>query len=132
MFESDDRSPVHTLPNNSFLIASSSRDRFKFSCRSNATMTNLGYFIGLRGNRFSGNQYFKVTISNNIQPSEVLVSNSDGADEQLPITARQQGVYSCRIPDDNGVEIDINIGVYPSGFNSEYSFMICFIAIISE
>ena len=124
VFQSDERGPKHALTNNSFLIARSNGVRFRFVCRSNATRTNIGYFIGLRGNRFNGNQFFEVTISENSQPAEVLVSNSAEAGKQA-ITDGQQGIYSCRIPDDNGVEIEIGIGVYPSGFNSKYSLIHC-------
>ena len=31
-----------------------------------------------------------------------------------------QGVYTCRIPDENDVEVDVSIGIYPQGFNGEF------------
>ena len=35
------------------------------------------------------------------------------------LTAGDQGIYSCTIPDDNGNNITINVGLYPSGFSGE-------------
>ena len=32
-----------------------------------------------------------------------------------------QGVYSCTIPDDNGVLITINVGLYPNGYQGEWN-----------
>ena len=40
---------------------------------------------------------------------------------QSPITAADQGIYTCTVPDSNGGQVVINIGLYPSGFNSELS-----------
>ena len=35
------------------------------------------------------------------------------------LTADDNGVYTCRIPDESGTIVDVNIGVYATGFNSE-------------
>ena len=32
-----------------------------------------------------------------------------------------QGVYSCTIPDNNGVLITINVGLYPNGYQGEWN-----------
>ena len=36
-----------------------------------------------------------------------------------PLTANEQGVYTCRMPFEGGGEGETNIGVYPSGFSGE-------------
>ena len=36
-----------------------------------------------------------------------------------PISPSQQGIYTCIIPDSNGNDIILNIGIYPHGFNGE-------------
>ena len=46
------------------------------------------------------------------------MENLVGSEQVLPTD--QQGIYTCRIPLQNGTETEINIGIYPSGFNSEY------------
>ena len=38
---------------------------------------------------------------------------------QQPITAADQGIYTCTVPDSNGGQVVINVGLYPSGFNGE-------------
>ncbi|CAI8039192.1 Hemicentin-2, partial [Geodia barretti] len=35
----------------------------------------------------------------------------------LPLPASAQGVYTCTIPDSNGNDISLNVGLYPPGFN---------------
>ena len=30
-----------------------------------------------------------------------------------------QGVYTCRIPDETGEDVDINVGIYQNGFSGE-------------
>ena len=37
------------------------------------------------------------------------------------LTAADEGVYTCRIPDEIGSNVDVNMGVYLSGFQSMMS-----------
>ena len=75
---------------------------------------NVGEIIGLNGNALSSNSFFAIARG---QPGEITIANTVGS--QSALTASQQGVYTCRIPLQNGVRREINIGIYPSGFNSE-------------
>ena len=75
---------------------------------------NVGEFIGLGGNVLSSNSIFAIA---NPQPGEITVQNRVGS--QSSLTASQEGVYTCRIPLQNGEIREINVGVYSSGFNSE-------------
>ena len=50
-------------------------------------------------------------------PATVLVRNRVANEDDL--TAVDNGVYACRIPDESGAMVDVNIGVYTTGFNSE-------------
>ena len=79
--------------------------------------TNVGQFIGLNGNALTSNSFFAIARS---QPGEITVQNIIGS--QSTLTASQQGVYTCRIPFQSGEMREINIGVYPNGFNSEYPY----------
>ena len=76
---------------------------------------NVGQFIGLNGNALTSNSFFAIAGP---QPGEITMVNTVGS--QSALTASQQGVYTCRIPLQSGEMRDINIGVYPNGFNSEY------------
>ena len=50
------------------------------------------------------------------QPGSLRFNNRVGVEV---LTADDEGVYTCRIPDETGNEVDVNIGVYQNGFNSE-------------
>ena len=38
---------------------------------------------------------------------------------QSSITTADLGIYTCTVPDSNGGQVVINVGLYPSGFNGE-------------
>ena len=76
---------------------------------------NVGQFIGLNGNALTSNGYFAIARP---QPGEITVQNIIGSHGAL--TASQQGVYTCRIPVQSGETREINVGIYPNGFNSKY------------
>ena len=48
---------------------------------------------------------------------EFRIENIVGPQTALP--ASEQGVYTCRIPLQSEVLREVNIGVYPNGFNGE-------------
>ena len=77
---------------------------------------NVGKFIGLDGRTaVITNSYFNI---DNPQPGELTVNNT--VDLETPLPASEQGVYTCRIPLESGEQRDINIGLYPIGFNSTF------------
>ena len=52
-----------------------------------------------------------------LSPATVSVRNRVANEDNL--TADDNGVYTCRIPDESGTIVDINIGVYQNGFTGE-------------
>ena len=106
------------LPNNGIVIAQGSvesGDRFSFQCRSGSTNSSVGDIIGLDGNALPIDSSGVTTGGLNVRrdsPATVFVRNP--ASEQ----AVDEGVYTCRIPDETGSDVDVNIGVYRNGFNS--------------
>ena len=103
--------------NNSLVTLHSDNSMYllQFYCRSDSMMQNVGLLIGLDGNGIHSSNHLEVA---NPQPGELRVQNSVGVSDSL--TTSEQGVYTCRIPQQDGVTKDINIGIYPSGFTSEY------------
>ena len=110
------------LPNNSIVIALAvtgetvtSGDRILFQCRSGSTMTGVGQLVDVKRNIFNIGQNTGVFIVGTFgnQPGSLKFSN------RVALTAADEGVYSCRIPDETGNDVDVNIGVYQNGFNSE-------------
>ena len=105
-------------PNNGLVVSENPAGndyRFRIFCRSDSVSGNVGEFIGLDGvTSLSSNSFFFIA---NRQPGEIFVQNTVGS--QNALTASQQGVYTCRIPLQDEVIREFNVGVYPSGFNSE-------------
>ena len=79
-------------------------------------MNDAGMLIGLDGTTITTNPIFVITRP---QPGELRVENSPSQDT---LTDQDQGVYTCVIPLQSGEMRDINIGIYPSGFNSKYPY----------
>ena len=89
--------------------------RFRLFCRSDSKSEIVGQFIGPNGNTLtSNNSVFAIA---NPQHGELRIQNTVGS--QSALTAGDQGVYTCRIPLQSGVIRELNVGIYPSGFNSE-------------
>ena len=111
-------SPRGNFPPNNGLVVSDNPAgndyRFRIFCRSDAVSGNVGQLIGLDGaTSLTSNGFFSVAK----KPGEIAVQNTVGS--QNALTASQQGVYTYRIPLQNGTIKQFNVGVYPSGFNSE-------------
>ena len=112
--------PTGVLPNNGIVIARNvgGGDRFIFQCRSGSTVTDIGDIIGLDGNALpidsSGPGVTTGGLNvRRVSPATVFVRNP--ASEP----AVDEGVYTCRIPDETGNDVDVNIGVFQNGFNCE-------------
>ena len=91
--------------------------RLRFFCRSDSTVRNLGELIGPGGTAITTNAVFEIT-TNSANGGELVVFNFVSSDD---VTSSEQGVYTCRIPQQSGVMRDINIGIYPSAFNCEFT-----------
>ena len=82
---------------------------------------NVGMLIGLDGRTaVTTNSYFKINNSYP-QPGQLSVHNT--FNHETPFPASEQGVYTCRIPLESGEQREINIGLYPIGFNSTFHQM---------
>ena len=79
-------------------------------------MENVGELIGLDGIGITSNNF--LFVSSVSLPGELNIFNGGGLTTQT-LGANQQGVYTCRIPDERGAVVSVNIGVYPIGFISE-------------
>ena len=78
-------------------------------------MVGVGELIGLDRTAITSSSVFDISNSNR---GEVDVNNR--VDLQDPLTASEQGVYTCRIPLESGEMREINIGIYPTTFNCEF------------
>ena len=112
---------LNGIPSGSFsnnnLVSFNSMDtvfRLRLFCRSDSMMRNVGELIGLDGRAIVSNSFFEIS---NPQPGELRVDNFVSNSTDLP--ASGQGVYTCHIPLQSGETREINIGIYPSGYNSK-------------
>ncbi len=111
--------PTGALPNNGIIVALSSQPpgeplTFAFQCRSGSrTDRSVRQFIGLdgqpRGTRgglsvFSHGHSSAISVNNIGRPG---------------LSAGEEGMYTCRMLDENGDTVEANVGIYRNGFNSE-------------
>ena len=89
-----------------------------FVCVSNSSQPGVGMITGRNettltdGAPLAGGGFWRVF--NPLSRPGVLRVRPRGV-----LTAGDQGIYTCTIPDDNGNNITINVGLYPSGFSGE-------------
>ena len=93
-----------------------SDNRIPFECVSNSSQSGVGEITGLNGTALtnSDGDLIRAIISPFSRPGIVRVRVTDD------LTANDQGIYTCTIPDDNGNNITMNVGLYPNGFNGEF------------
>ncbi len=107
--------PTGVLPNNGIVVALSTRNErltFAFQCRSGSMTDNsVRQFIGLDGQPRSTGGALGVFPG----LSAIGVNNQDRPD----LSAEEEGVYTCRMLDENGNTVEANVGIYRNGFNSE-------------
>ena len=105
-----------SLPNNGLVIVSTGIQvyRLRVFCRSDSMIEPVGEFIGTNGITVTTNEFFVVERA---QPGEITLVNF--VNNQTALTSNEQGVYTCRIPDSVNIVRNINIGIYPPGFNGE-------------
>ena len=80
---------------------------------------NVGEFIGLDGSTTVSSNAF-ITLDHP-QPGELTANSTYELNSALPPS--KQGVYTCRIPLQSGEVREINVGLYPDGYNSMF---LCF------
>ena len=111
--------PTGSLPNNGLVISTSpgSGRRFFFECRSNSLIVGVGEFIGLDDSPIvdETNNFFEFQPTD--RGGDLSIINN--VDSENPLSASEQGVYTCRMPFEGGGEGEFNVGVYPNGFSSE-------------
>ena len=102
-----------SFPNNGLVVADETDQRFKIRafCRSDSTRSNVGELIGPEGHSIHTTDPFDIDQS---QPGELRIIVFSSA----TLTERHHGIYTCRMPLENGVVKEINIGFY-SGFTSK-------------
>ena len=103
------------IANNGMII--SGREGLRLECVSNSSQSGLGTVTTPAGHTLSPGD---TTDSWSLSPpshTPGLLSLITSA----PITPSQQGIYTCSLPDSNGNDIELNVGIYLYGFYGEHA-----------
>ena len=100
---------------NNGLIVSNNDGQLGLACVS--SQSALGVIMGLDGNMFTGNSVWRVGHPYDRPGVRRLRTNDDTS-----LTAADQGIYTCTVPDNDGNQIVINVGLYPTGFSGEKQY----------
>ena len=108
-------SSAHKALTNNSLIKAASNQHLEFMCMSGSKQGGVGHFIGQNGQdiTYKFGRPFYVSIGGIDNPGLINVRS------YRTLYASYQGVYTCRIPDETGSIVDINVGLYRYEFNSE-------------
>lgn len=115
--------PINAVTNNSIVISQTNRAlHFHFLCCSGSTDTNVSrsQLIGLDGTPLPATSALAGlstgALNLHVQPSAITVRSR--ASHEPDLTLGEEGVYTCRMPDENKDLVELSIGIYRSGFNS--------------
>ena len=130
-----------SLPNNSIITTYTgylSRSyRYKnyrrvgFYCCSNSTSGSTGSFIALNGNSYSGRISVRHLSSSSSVAGCMYIYLDGSYYTQNYLSASEEGIYTCRMPDSAGRNIDVSVGIYRRGYTSElYTYIVTGILLV--
>lgn len=113
---------VGLLDNNTFVTADTDQTLSDLHCSSGSTMPNAGRWIAPNGNDLTNSTVdpFNIIQGDERDPGSLIIQQAPGH----IITNSFQGVYTCVLPNDNGVLSYIHVGIYRSGFNCELTALL--------
>ena len=106
------------ISNNSALIADSAGQIGTIYCHSASKQPHIGRWTSPAGNdiTFTSTDAFDVGLhSGSFIYSYTTLTLSNG----FSLSSVNQGVYSCQIPDENGIQNILQIGIYPHGYEGQ-------------
>ena len=115
------------IANNGLIV--SRYDELRLDCISNSSHTEVGTIITPSGDiLMPGNYTGVVNLAYPFNRPGILRLRTIQRiySQSSPLPESHKGIYTCTIPDNNGHEISLNVGLYPVGFNGELS--LCIIA----
>ena len=106
------------LPNGSAFIANATGYIGIVYCHSASRQPLTAQWIGPSGSDITdiSTDSFVITSHSGEFPSYSQLQLGAG----LSFTSAEQGIYSCLLPDENGVQRTVNVGIYPYGYASEH------------
>ena len=103
------------LENNTIVTADTDQTISDLQCSSGSTVPNVGRWIAPNGNDLTNSTVdpFRVVQGNERDPGSLIIQQATGH----IITNSFQGVYTCILPDENGMQSYIHVGIYRNGFS---------------
>ena len=118
-----------TFPDNSIIVADNFGQIPQMQCISGSNTPNVGQWVAPNGQDLTNmaSDKFDVTVGGSDDPGyvEIAVSSSQ------VLTLTDQGVYTCSIPDETGVNIPLHVGIYLEAYIGELT-TITFVNVIKR
>ena len=106
---------------NNGLIVSATKG-LRLYCVSNSSQSGEGTITTSNGDTLNtgSNGIWNVAYPGN-RPGFLRLQNRIVSNTPMLLTTSDQGIYTCTIPDHEGNDITLNVGLYPNGFNGKYN-----------
>ena len=98
------------IVNNSIVLTDNFGQIPHLQCISGSQSSNVGQWISPTGNdvTYVSTDSFDITLGDSSDPGYIEVSLVAGRS----VTFSDQGVYECRIPDEDGILVSLFVGIY--------------------
>ena len=97
--------------------------RMAFYCCSNSTISgSTGTFIGLNGNSYYGiiNVQRYSSSSSYAGCMYIYLNKIYSSYSQNYLSSSEEGIYTCRMPDSTGRNVDVSVGIYRHGYACKF------------
>ena len=108
---------------NGYYSLHSSGTRMAFYCCSSSTISgSTGTFIGLNGNSYYGiiNVQRYSSSSSYAGCMYIYLNKIYGSYSQNYLSSSEEGIYTCRMPDSTGRNVDVSVGIYRHGYACKF------------
>ena len=104
------------LDNNTLLTTDESGTIDDIHCASGSMRENVGRWLAPNGEDLTNNTVdpFDIIVGDALDPGSIVVRQASGH----IVTRSFQGIHTCIIPDENGVQAYIHVGIFEDGFDS--------------
>ena len=108
------------IANNSLIVSGS--DGLRLYCVSNSSQSGVGTITASNGSTLNfGSTDVWNLVNLKSRPGFLrLQTPRDSSNNPVSLTASDQSIYTCNIPDDNGNDFIFNVGLYPYNFDGTH------------
>lgn len=109
------------LDNNTIITADTDETISDLHCSSGSKTPNVGHWIAPNGNDLTHSAVdpFDVLQGDESDPGSLIIRQASGH----IITNSFQGVYTCILPDENGLQNYLHVGIYQNEFSCKLKLL---------